>query len=73
MQVRHLRKFLYRTVLALASVPANRTALVIIIQANLRGTWGRVTYLEVDDDEDNEHSCEETGEIGRVLSVEGIL
>ena len=32
-----------------------------------------MTYLEVDDDEDDEHSCEQVGDIGRVLPVEGLL
>jgi hypothetical protein len=37
------------------------------------GAWGRETYLEVDDDEDYEHGGEQTGQVGRVLSVEGVL
>ena len=31
------------------------------------------TYLEVDDDEDDKHSCEQVGNIGRVLPVKGLL
>ena len=62
-----------RTRLSLASVPANRTASVLISIHNPPQCVKRFTYLEIDNNEDDHNSSQQIAKIWCILPVERVL
>jgi hypothetical protein len=69
--VSHLRKIGVAQSLRYASVL--RIERLYLSSPGKERVLGRSTYLEVDDYEDNQNSREQVGEVGGILSVEGVL